>query len=527
MNSNNLLDVIGEAKDSHVLDAVKTRSGVQPEKSHLSLSRIFLIAAVIALALLLMGCAVAYVLSLQELKIAEEPGVQFFDAKGEWVGPTEVTQEIISIRGYPGSPNQLATQEWYEFEQTYDPDHTLMPDDNINGIPDAYYYPYNCYTWEMVDKVDEILDEYGLKLLSKDIVVQRWQIPVMFDALGIDGVCNEEKAAKINDGSGSFYPEGNFKYEFLFHLPMSDGKLLPEIPTAVFYTKKDYFDPDYQGIETEHFEQWTYTTSEGVEILIAMSHWGGYLFAETNDAFITVSLHMAAAFKEQETVGWNRQCMEQAAEVIDFSMNPHAPNMAGIEEKLAQAEQEYEDSKTALLEKRKEGYASYAAYVKDKYIDNRNNLIGTPNIRNYYALLDVTGDGQDELLLGRDQSCFNDIMTIQDGKVTAIAYWSNMNLCKDGVILQTSYFPLDLVSDDLDHPQYHGFGRIKEDTETGRQHLETFLGINCDIATREWTMTNAETGETAPIAVDEIDDFLKRYPLVEIEMKPIANFEME
>lgn len=127
-----------------------------------------------------------------------------------------------------------------------------------------------------------------------------------------------------------------------------------------------------------------------------------------------------------------------------------------------------------------------------------------------YALLDVTGDGQDELLLGRDKSCFNDIMTIQDGKVTAIAYWSNMNLCEDGVILQNSYFPLDLVSDDLAHPRHYGFGRIKEDAETGRQHLETFLGVNCDIAAREWTMTNEETGETKPIAVDEIDDFLAR-----------------
>ncbi len=111
--------------------------------------------------------------------------------------------------------------------------------------------------------------------------------------------------------------------------------------------------------------------------------------------------------------------------------------------------------------------------------------------------------------------------------MTAIAYWSNLNLCEDGVILQTSYFPLDLVSDDLEHPQCHGFGRIKEDAETGRQYLETFLSINCDIATREWTMTNAETGETTPIAADEIDDFLTKYPLAEIEMKPIENFEME
>lgn len=139
MNSNDLLDIIGDARDSHVLDAVKTRNGAHPEKKQLSIKRVVLIAAVVALALLLVGCTVAYVLSMQKLKIAEEPGVRNFNVEGTWVSPTEVTQDIISIRGYPGSSNQLATQEWYEFEKTYDPGHELMADENVNGIPDNYY----------------------------------------------------------------------------------------------------------------------------------------------------------------------------------------------------------------------------------------------------------------------------------------------------------------------------------------------------------------------------------------------------
>ena len=47
MNSNDLLDIVGEAKEEHVLDAVNTRNGVQPQKKRLSLNRAFLIAAVI------------------------------------------------------------------------------------------------------------------------------------------------------------------------------------------------------------------------------------------------------------------------------------------------------------------------------------------------------------------------------------------------------------------------------------------------------------------------------------------------
>lgn len=523
MNSNDLLDVIGDARDVHVLDAVKTRNGTRPEKKRLSIKRAVLIAAVIALALLLVGCTVAYVLSLQKLKIAEEPGVRNFNVEGTWVSPTEVTQDIISIRGYPGSPNQLATQEWYEFEKTYDPDHELMADENVNGIPDNYYYAYNCYTWEMVDKVDEIANKYNLKLLSPETVVQRWQIDVMFDALGIDGVCHGEKAAKINDGAGIFYPEGNFKYEFDFYLPLENDEVSSPIPTTVFYTKKDYFDPDYQRIDTESYEQWNYTTSDGNGILIAMSSQGGYFFAENEEAFMTVSVQMAATFKANEAEDWNRQCMEQAAEAIDFSLKLQTPDMTGIEERLAQADAEYEEAQTSATNARRE-YATYAAYITEQYIDNRENLIGTPYIRNYYALLDVTGDGQEELLLGQDNSCFNDIFTIRDGKVVAIEWGCYMNLCEDGVIRRTSYFPLDAVSDDLDNPRYYGFGRIENIAQTGKERRVTFLGLNCDMTTRAWTMTNEETGEETPVSQEEVNEILSKYPLVDVEMKSIFDF---
>ena len=523
MNSNDLLDIIGDARDSHVLDAVKTRNGAHPEKKQLSIKRVVLIAAVVALALLLVGCTVAYVLSMQKLKIAEEPGVRNFNVEGTWVSPTEVTQDIISIRGYPGSSNQLATQEWYEFEKTYDPGHELMADENVNGIPDNYYFAYNCYTWEMVDKVNEIADKYTLKLLSPETVVQRWQIDVMFDVLGIDGVCHEEKTAKINEGTGIFYPEGNFKYEFDFYLPLENGELSPPIPTTVFYTKKDYFDPDYQSIDTESYEQWNYTTSDGNGVLIAMSSQGGYFFAENEDAFMTVSVQMAATFKANEAGDWNRQCMEQAAEAIDFSLKLQTPDMTGIDERLAQADAEYEETKTSASNARRE-YATYAAYIAEQHIGKRENLIGTPYIRNYYALLDVTGDGQEELLLGQDNSCFNDIFTIRDGKVVAIEWGCYLNLCEDGVIRRTSYFPLDAVSDDLDNPRYYGFGRIEKIAQTGKERRVTFLGLNCNMTTREWTMTNEETGEETPVSQEEVDEILSKYPLVDIEMKSIFDF---
>ena len=159
--------------------------------------------------------------------------------------------------------------------------------------------------------------------------------------------------------------------------------------------------------------------------------------------------------------------------------------------------------------------------------DPRSFYVKVPNtrfFRNYYALLDVTGDGQEELLLGQDNSCFNDIFTIRDGKVVAIEWGCYLNLCEDGVIRRTSYFPLDAVSDDLDNPRYYGFGRIEKIARTGKERRVTFLGLNCNTTTREWTMTNEETGEETPVSQEEVDEILSKYPLVDIEMKSISDF---
>ena len=62
MNSNDILDMVGDAKGTYVWDAQKTRSGSAPAtKKKVSAKRTLLIAAMIALMLLLVGCTIAYV----------------------------------------------------------------------------------------------------------------------------------------------------------------------------------------------------------------------------------------------------------------------------------------------------------------------------------------------------------------------------------------------------------------------------------------------------------------------------------
>ena len=62
MNRDDLLDMIGEAREDYVWDAQQVRSGaIRPQAKPLHLRKMLLVAAILILSLLLVGCTVAYV----------------------------------------------------------------------------------------------------------------------------------------------------------------------------------------------------------------------------------------------------------------------------------------------------------------------------------------------------------------------------------------------------------------------------------------------------------------------------------
>ena len=72
MNSMDILEALGETAGSVVWDAQQARSGGQKQPGKRpSLRKIWLMAAAIVLALLLVGCAVAYMLKMEHFKIGE------------------------------------------------------------------------------------------------------------------------------------------------------------------------------------------------------------------------------------------------------------------------------------------------------------------------------------------------------------------------------------------------------------------------------------------------------------------------
>lgn len=74
----------------------------------------------------------------------------------------------LSLSGFGGSNEYKAALEWKEFEDSYDPDGSILSQVDQEGPEDLgldeKYNAYNVYTQEMADKVDEITEKYGLSL---------------------------------------------------------------------------------------------------------------------------------------------------------------------------------------------------------------------------------------------------------------------------------------------------------------------------------------------------------------------------
>lgn len=489
---------IAEAETASLLRQVPRRS----------VRRTLLIAALVAVMLLLAGC-VAWMLRLQDLKITQTDYTSHYNAEGKHAAPTEMTIDVISLRGYPGSANQNATLEWFEFEQTYDPERELLTNTNENGIPDEYWYVYGCYTWDMVAEVDRITEKYGLKLLSPDTVVQRWQRDVFFEALEIEGMCHPDKVAEETAGSGYFYPEGNFKYDFDFTLPEGEGWSRP-VSVTMLYAKKEYFDPDYHMLEIDLYDQWNYTTAQGIPVLIAFRQGNGFLFAETGDAYITLLLNTTMLLPDHITDRATAEDFQRFADAINFAVAPKTENMAAAIPAMEEADAAY----WAAQEGMKPDYSDCAGYS-----DYLLHHMGFSRMSSYFGLADLNGDGVEDLLTYGTEDSFTGAMTMVDGEIRHLLSVNESYLCENHV-METVW--------DNGPEAYRSWSNLQgyyfnEQTPEAPPLLDIVMYHGEE---NQW-YAGTEYGRLNPVTQAQADAIRAKYTRAELTMIPMAQWPMD
>ncbi|MDO5401287.1 MAG: hypothetical protein Q4F17_09985 [Eubacteriales bacterium] len=506
MNNQDLLDVIGEARDQYVLRAEASGR----KKARLSLRKPMFLAALIAVAMVLAGC-VAVVMGLQQKKVSELSETKQFNEYGRRIEPTEVTLSVFTP--YGGEAVQQATKEWYAFTDSYDPDHKLMPNTNENNIPENYYYTYDCYTQDMVDKLDEIVQKYNLKLLDKFTVAQAWEKQVMLDTLGIDGVTRPEAQAKIKEGAGVLFPNGNFRSTVDVTLTSEDAKWTNPCYAEYFYAKNDTFAPDVGFVMEEGYDQWEYTTADGTDVLIARTKEGdGNIVADLGDATVYISLDpdfgLPRVREESQMAG--KEVLEQLADVFDYHVKPQAFDREQLAADLAIADAEYEAAQPV-----------YEEPVFDSYGQLLNSGL-TYNYRPwledlYYCLYDLDGNGVEDLLLGEGDGSFCDAYTMEDGQVTLLlsASGSRNWVCEDSVLHCEADYPYPKTTQ-------HSFRTFR--FENGEFMTDETL----DFMTRKgdkWR--SGEWDNVKEITEEEAQAIISKYPHLDLDFQPVLDYPME
>ena len=507
MTAMDLLETIGSIKDQYILEA---SSGAH-SKRHISIRRSLLIAAVVALMLLLVGCAVIYVLRMQDMKVGE---YRFYvpaeyDENGNVI-PVE-SQEPITLLSLQGT-NMEALAEWVAFTNTYDQDGTILIEADGTGseweLPDNYHLTYGCYRQEMVDKLNEIVEKYDLKLLSSYIPLNYYENSVLLNSLGLNGLVYANPDVQVEYWDGDFHLEGTFDLNMYISMDMGDWKW--ERGSASYrYSLKDYFDPITGGmLESIDYTQWDYTRRDGKKVLLVLGEGTARIYADLPDAFISISLD-PVIWVDGEKVPMTQTALEQMAELFDLSVKPQPTTMEQVEKQKADAQARYEAERAAA---RAEHEAMYAAGYKE-FVEYRLGTV--PNPENVsYVLYDVNGDGVEELIIGG-----LDILSMKDGQS-----YKYFDLTNTGVIFP-HFQPcegnvFEVYCEDLGMYQHYFY-------QANAESASFITGVSYDAPDDAWYLHSkdgAYTENRQQITEEEAQNILDSYTRVEFRWLPLKRF---
>ena len=384
MNAMDLLTGLNGVRDSFVAEAGEFRQGKRRPR-RLPSKKLWLIAAIIALTLLLVGCAVAYMLHLQDMAFGQETQ--------EVLGSEVQARTMLSIRGVKGTPGYQAAKEWHEWLKTYDPDDAVYHSEEAfsEDFGDEYY-AYNLYTRDMKEKLDKICAKYNLNLLGKMYVDP--DEAAACKALGIPGILRSDAQAETNFGGMRYYADGSFTVEG--HMTLTDSVWPYEEIVHFSCSRKDSFSDLYASVGPEGtYKEWNYTTSDGVDVLIVLEQRN-----EMNQpAFLVVDRGEYVFWFSALEYGreWTKEALEAYAEAFDFTVRPQRVS----EEAITEAQERRKTADEEAADKMDKRRHSYSELGYDARIKSRMEFSTHPSQLGF-CLKDLNGDGIEELIVGEN-----------------------------------------------------------------------------------------------------------------------------
>lgn len=520
MKAKRILNVLGSVDDQYIAEMYEEQKA---EPKRRPVKKVWLIAAIVAVMLLLVGC-VAYVLSLNDLKLRDDRYTALEMESDKF--------NTVSLQGFMGTPSYQAAQEWLDFEASYDPDGEIRQSlSNEEMIMPDEYWSYNCYTPEMTAKVDEICEKYGLN--KQGPIVTGQSLEQFYETLKIDGILRENVEAEVEISPQYLYKTGTFMLSCETKLTGEDSPWNYSIEYSLYSVMKTDFDDVFLNVgDIETYDQSEYTTWNGMQVLLARSSDKALVFVDNGTAFISINIKNPRGGDEvygEQMMPW--EALEAFADTFDFSFEPQP--VGDAEWEALQERPEPEEHEEALNSIGGESYVGLVQYLLENA--SRPEMLG-------YALLDIDGDGAEELLIARGQHIC--CIYTMEGDLTANLleypvgrYIYSFLWEEDG--MYTSPSPMYLC-------EGNAVACIYKDLNTNRVIYHFAVPVDGEMVWKEeiaWEQNKAdasyyeytmEEGSNkgyndicTPISEERYNEILSSYVRVKLEWTPLSEYPMD
>ena len=296
-------------------------------KAH-RIRRPFLLAAVIALLLLLVGCAAVYVLKMEHVKISSGTDQRDYSlVDGVYVkDPHTVDTTTLSMAGLKGSNAYKACADFYAYETE------LRASASASGDWTGYDDAINA-------KAQELAEQYGLKPEGQPLTFRTTRN--LCDALGVEWFVRNSQDVSIDVDQGFCRDSGNFFVLLRFAFPEDQGYEVTYTSGALYWNRQDTFSREYFTLEDRgDWVERNYTTSAGntVLILTSPSQERGYIICDRGDALMTVWLDVNpellsedAGVVSAEYLHMTDAQLDMVADALDFAIQPNIPTQADVD----------------------------------------------------------------------------------------------------------------------------------------------------------------------------------------------------
>ena len=314
-------------------------------KAH-RIRRPFLLAAVIALALLLVGCAAVYVLKMEHVKISSGTDQRDYSlVDGVYVkDPHTVDTTTLSMAGLKGSNAYKACADFYAYETE------LRASASASGDWTGYDDAINA-------KAQELAEQYGLKPEGQPLTFRTTRN--LCDALGVERFVRNSQDVSIDVDQGFCRDSGNFFVLLRFAFPEDQGYEVTYTSGALYWNRQDTFSREYFTLEDRgDWVERNYTTSAGntVLILTSPSQERGYIICDRGDALMTVWLDVNpellsedAGVVSAEYLHMTEGQLDIVADALDFAIQPNVPTQADVDAQAALPQEATQNGYTLKL----------------------------------------------------------------------------------------------------------------------------------------------------------------------------------